>query len=147
MRVCLKESPLDSHLGHQEGRAHLEEGDDVLKVVQLQDVGLALGHHGQRHAQQHVRLRLLQQHVDDAAGELGREGAGEARQEPLRCIQHRQGCVLLHERNPWSENTYVHGGVSAMHRLCVCPLAFPQFSEHAKSDGLLTRSLRRTRDK
>ena len=69
---CTKPAAL--HTREQAG-ADLDEGDDVLEVVQLQDVGLHLGQHGQRDAQQHVRPLLLQQHVDDAARELGREGA------------------------------------------------------------------------
>ena len=96
---CTAGMPCAVGAGHWAGQwvEHLEEGDDVLKIVQLQDVGLALGNHSQRHAQQHVWPLLLQQHVDDAASKFGREGAGEAGQEPLRCVQHRQRRVLLRE--------------------------------------------------
>lgn len=81
------------------GTAHLEERDDVFKVIELEKVGLALGHDGQPRAQQHVGALLLQHHVDHAARNLGREGAAEARQEPLARVQHRQRHVLLQYRN------------------------------------------------
>ena len=76
--------------------AHLEVGDEVLKVMQLEQSLLALRHDSHGNAQEDLGAVFSQQDVDDAGREGGREGAAEEGQKPLGCIQDGSCSMLLH---------------------------------------------------
>lgn len=78
--------------------AHLEAGDDLLKVVAQEHRALALRHDGQRRLQHDGRCVFHQHHVHHPACKGRREGAAEDGQEPLRRVQHGRHAVRLPQR-------------------------------------------------
>lgn len=75
----------DRLLCKAEGR-YLEVGDEVLKVMQLQQVVLALSQHSKRRPHEDVGAVLCQHDVNHPARKGGGERAAVDGQEPLRCI-------------------------------------------------------------
>lgn len=65
---------------------YLEVGDEVLKVMQLQQVVLTLSQHSERRPHENVGAVLCQHDVNHPACKGGREWAAVDGQEPLRCI-------------------------------------------------------------
>lgn len=73
----------------------LEVGDEILKVMQLEQVLLTLSQHGQGCPHEDVRAVLCQHDVNHPAGEGGREGVAVDGEEPLGGIQHWHSSVVL----------------------------------------------------
>ena len=63
--------------------SHLEVGDEVFEVVQLQQSLLALRHDRHRNTEQNLGPVLCQKNVNDARGKGGRKGTAEQGEEPL----------------------------------------------------------------
>lgn len=89
--------------------SHLEVGDQVFKVMQLQQVILTLGQHRQRHPQHDVGAVLCQHHVNHPACNRGRKGAAEDGEEPLGSIQHRDCSIVLQAQafQVWQDKRFI----------------------------------------